>query len=79
MITKAMEATYDDGTLRLAEPLDLAPESRVRVRIEIPPATGSSNRLLEQLDEAFADMPDEDEKALQRNMARLRREQAEEW
>ena len=36
MITKTVEATYEDGVLTLDEPVDLAWRSRVRVQIEIP-------------------------------------------
>ncbi len=36
MLTKTIAATYEDGVLRLDEPVDLARRSRVRVRIEIP-------------------------------------------
>lgn len=79
MITKTLDAIYDDGALRLAQPLDLAPKSHVRVRVEIPPPRDASAELLAQLNEAYADSPDEDERTLQKHMARLRREQAEEW
>ncbi|MCP4658554.1 MAG: antitoxin family protein [bacterium] len=79
MITKPIEATYDDGALRLAEPLDLAPRSRVRVRIEIPSSLDPSSELMARLNDAYADTPDEDERMLQKHMARRRREQAEEW
>jgi predicted DNA-binding antitoxin AbrB/MazE fold protein len=78
-MTKTMEATYDDGVLRLAEPLDLALRSRVLVRIEIPVSQVSDAQLLAELNEAYADAPDEDETLLQKHMARLRRKQAEEW
>ncbi len=79
MTIKTIEAIYNDGTLRLAEPLDLAPKSQVRVRIEIPSSLNSSTELLTHLNEAYANTPDEDERVLQKHMARLRREQAEEW
>jgi predicted DNA-binding antitoxin AbrB/MazE fold protein len=78
-MTKAIEATYDDGVLRLAEPLDLAPKSRVLVRIEIPVSQISDADLLAELNEAYADAPDEDEALLQQHMVRLRRKQADEW
>ncbi len=35
-MTKTIEATYEDGILKLDEPVDLAGRSRVRVQIEIP-------------------------------------------
>ncbi len=79
MITKTIEAIYDEGALRLAEPLDLAPKSHVRVRIEIPSALDLSAELAVRINEAYADSPDEDERLLQKHMARIRREQAEEW
>ena len=79
MITKTIEATYAESTLHLEEALDLAPQSRVRVRIEIPPPPGVSSELVAELDEAFADSPDPEERALQEHMSRLRRKQSEEW
>ncbi len=36
MITKTVEATYEEGVLKLDEPVALATRSRVRVKIEIP-------------------------------------------
>ena len=36
MVTKTVDATYEDGVLKLDEPVDLARRSRVRVQIEIP-------------------------------------------
>ena len=50
MITKTVEATYEDGVLTLDEPVDLAGRRRVRVQIEIPlpddnlPESGSETR-----------------------------------
>ncbi len=44
MTTKTVDAVYEDGILRLAETIDIAARSHVRVRIEIPSsgeATGS--------------------------------------
>lgn len=79
MPTKTLEATYDNGVLRLAEPLDLAPRSRVRVRIELITAPGPKIDILDLLNEAYGDTPDAEERTLQRHMARLRREQVEEW
>lgn len=80
MIIKTLEATYDDGALRLAEPLDLAPQSRVRVQVEIPPFSSEPRAdLLAKLNEAYADAPDDDERTAQTHLIRLRREQAEEW
>jgi len=35
-MTKTLEATYDGETLRPDEPLDLKPNTRVRVTIEMP-------------------------------------------
>ncbi len=36
-MTRTVEATYEDGILKLAEPVDLTTRSRVRLSIEIPP------------------------------------------
>lgn len=36
MTTTTMDAIYEDGVLRLEEPMDLENRTRVRVRIEIP-------------------------------------------
>ena len=35
-MTKTLEATYDGETLRPDEPLDLKPNTRVRVTVEMP-------------------------------------------
>jgi predicted DNA-binding antitoxin AbrB/MazE fold protein len=37
-ITKSLGAIYEDGVLRLDEPVELERRARVRVRIEIPDA-----------------------------------------
>ena len=78
MIIKTLEATYSNGALQLLEPLDIAPRSRVRVRVEIPESTDPPE-LRARIDAAYADGPDEDERRMQREMLRLRGEQADAW
>ncbi|HEX4961521.1 MAG TPA: antitoxin family protein [Thermoanaerobaculia bacterium] len=50
MMTKSVNAIYEDGVLRLEEPVELEKRSRVRVRIEIPdtPQEGSSRGEVER-------------------------------
>jgi hypothetical protein len=45
-MTKSIEAVFDGVTLRRDEPLDLPPNTRVRVTIESPPAAGESGSFL---------------------------------
>ena len=79
MIIKTLEATYEKGVLQLAEPLGLAPRSRVRIRVEMPSPQEAVAGLRARIDEAYADGPDEDEALLQNHMARLRERQTEAW
>ena len=37
-MTKSTEAVFQDGVLRLLEPLDIAPNTRVRITVEVPEA-----------------------------------------
>jgi predicted DNA-binding antitoxin AbrB/MazE fold protein len=78
-MTKTVEATYEDGVLKLDTPVGLEARSRVRVRIEVLEPRDTSGDLVARLNEAYADAPDKEERELQRQMARLRREQAEPW
>lgn len=41
-MTRVLVATYEDGLLKLDEPLELADSTRVRIHIEIPGALDSS-------------------------------------
>jgi predicted DNA-binding antitoxin AbrB/MazE fold protein len=47
VITKTINAIYEDGTLKLEEPVDLTARSRVRVRIEIPSSDSGTDPGLE--------------------------------
>ena len=72
-MTRTVDAIYEDGLLRLEEPVDLRERTQVRVRIELPePAKGpiaAMQRLIE-LTESSADTVDEEE--LQHFMDRVR-------
>lgn len=46
-MTKQIEAVYENGVLRPDEPLDLKPNTRVRVTIESPGPQGSPGTLRE--------------------------------
>jgi len=46
-MTKTIEAVFDGVTLRPDEPLDLPPNTRVRVTIESPATTGEPTSFLD--------------------------------
>lgn len=45
-MTKMIEAVFDGETLRPDEPLELAPNTRVRLTIETPPLSGAPQSFL---------------------------------
>jgi predicted DNA-binding antitoxin AbrB/MazE fold protein len=48
-MTKQIEAVYENGVLRPDEPLDLKPNTRVRVTIQTPDAPQGSRGTLREL------------------------------
>lgn len=48
-MTKQIEAVYENGVLRPDEPLDLKPNTRVRVIIQMPAASQGSRGTLREL------------------------------
>ena len=46
IMTKMIEAVFDGETLRPDEPLELAPNTRVRLTIETPPLSGTPQSFL---------------------------------
>jgi predicted DNA-binding antitoxin AbrB/MazE fold protein len=48
-MSKQIEAVYENGVLRPDEPLDLQPNTRVRVTIESPPGPQRSRGTLREL------------------------------
>ena len=51
---KTITATFEDGVLKTAQPLDLSPHSEVRVTIELMPA---SPRTVEKLNLFLSGLP----------------------